>query len=90
MLAVTFSKKFRRDMKHIQKQPQLMAATYEVIEALRHRKKLAPRYKDHKLAGDYAGCRECHVKPDLLLVYYIENETLHLARLGSHAELFNQ
>ena len=50
---------------------------------------LAARYRDHELIGDWAGYRECHVKPDLLLIYRKPDaQTLRLARLGSHSELF--
>ena len=45
--------------------------------------------RDHALSGDWAGYRECHVKPDLLLIYRkVDQATLRLARLGSHSELF--
>lgn len=87
MLTVEFSKKFRKDMKHIQNQPELMVATHKVIESIRHRKKLPARHKDHKLRGNYQGFRECHIKPDLLLIYSIDENTLKLARIGSHSEL---
>nr|WP_269799894.1 type II toxin-antitoxin system YafQ family toxin [Helicobacter pylori] len=46
------------------------------------------RFKDHSLVGEYKGCRECHIKPDVLLVYRIQNNVLTLVRLGSHSELF--
>ena len=49
---------------------------------------LPAKYKDHDLIGNYKGFRECHIKPDLLLVYKKEGEYLQLARLGSHSELF--
>ena len=46
-------------------------------------------YYDHPLHGDMEGFRECHIKPDLLLVYRYEgDDVLWLERLGSHAELF--
>ena len=45
--------------------------------------------RDHALSGDWVGYRECHIKPDLLLIYRKPDaDTLRLARLGSHAELF--
>jgi mRNA interferase YafQ len=48
------------------------------------------RYSDHDLSGDWAGYRECHLKPDLLLIYRkADASTLRLARLGSHSELFD-
>ena len=50
---------------------------------------LEPRYRDHELTGDWRGCRECHIKPDLLLIYQKPDAgTLRLVRLGSHSELF--
>lgn len=60
-----------------------------VLMALLNDQPLAPRYRDHELIGDWVGYRECHVKPDLLLIYKKPDaETLRLARLGSHSELF--
>ena len=53
------------------------------------RSALDARYRDHDLSGDWAGYRECHIKPDLLLIYRkSDSDTLRLARLGSHSELF--
>jgi mRNA interferase YafQ len=47
--------------------------------------------KDHKLTGEWEGCREYHVKPDLLLIYEKpDEETLKLVRLASHMELFGK
>lgn len=48
---------------------------------------LSEKLKDHPLSGHWKPCRECHIKPDLLLVYDWEDETLILVRLGSHSEL---
>ncbi len=51
---------------------------------------LPTHYRDHALSGDWNGFRECHIKPDLLLIYKKpDEEFLQLARLGSHSELFN-
>lgn len=50
---------------------------------------LDARYRDHDLSGDWLGYRECHIKPDLLLIYQrVGDDKLILARLGSHSELF--
>ena len=51
--------------------------------------KLAEKYKDHQLIGKLKEFRECHIKPDLLLIYMIEDNTLKLVDIGSHSELFN-
>lgn len=60
-----------------------------VISTLQHGTTLEIKYADHGLAGDWLGYRDCHVKPDLVLIYKIESKTLKLARIGSHSELFN-
>jgi mRNA interferase YafQ len=60
-----------------------------VLVALATDRPLDARYRDHDLSGDCAGYRECHIKPDLLLIYRKpDSDTLRLARLGSHSKLF--
>ena len=60
-----------------------------VLVALATDQPLDARHRDHDLSGDWAGYRECHIKPDLLLIYRKSDaDTLRLARLGSHSELF--
>jgi len=61
-----------------------------VIERLANGQPLEEKYRDHDLSGDYKGCRECHVEPDWLLIYEIDNGVLVLMlyRVGSHSELF--
>jgi mRNA interferase YafQ len=60
-----------------------------VLLALANDRPLELRHRDHDLSGDWAGYRECHVKPDLLLIYRKPDaNTLRLARLGSHSDLF--
>jgi mRNA interferase YafQ len=50
---------------------------------------LKERYRDHSLGGNWHGYRECHLKPDLLLIYgKPDADNLHLIRMGSHSELF--
>ncbi len=60
----------------------------EVVLELRQQKTLSPKHKDHILKGEWYPCRECHIKPNILLVYTVKNNTLWLLRLGSHSELF--
>jgi len=59
-----------------------------VLTALATDRPLAKKYRDHLLVGEWMGYRECHLKPDLLLIYKKpDDKTLRLARLGSHSEL---
>ena len=64
--------------------------TKDIIWQLANNEELASKYKDHALIGSYKGFRECHVKPDLLLIYKKQNEILLLTcvEVGSHSELF--
>lgn len=63
---------------------------YSVIEKLANREKLEEKYKDHDLMGEYQDCRECHITPDWLLIYRVEETELILVltRTGSHSDLF--
>ena len=64
----------------------------DVVDDLRQGKALDEKYKDHILKGDYAGFHECHIKPDWLLIYLIEDDvlTLTLVDTGSHSDLFTK
>ena len=62
---------------------------HRVVETLRRDIRLPLSYKDHALHGQWEGSRECHIKPDFLLVYTLEgDDVLVLERLGSHSEIF--
>ncbi len=65
-----------------------MARLVTVVEALRNRRPLDPRHRDHALMGDWRSYRECHIQPDWLLIYRLDEETVSLARTGSHSDLF--
>lgn len=90
MLELYYTSKFRKDLKRAAKQGKDIEALEEVIDALRERKELDPKYRNHNLTGTYHGLKECHISPDWLLVYQIEEDKLLLVltRLGSHSELF--
>lgn len=62
-----------------------------VVEKLMHGLGLDERFRDHDLKGKYAGFRECHIEPDWLLIYLIEDDilTLTLVDTGTHADLFD-
>jgi len=79
---------FKKDYKKLSKKDKILLKP--VVKTLAEGKKLDEDLKDHKLIGNYLGCRECHVQPDLLLIYRIDNDILELAlvRVGSHSKLF--
>ena len=61
-----------------------------VVDMLAAGNELPEKYRDHSLSGNFAGCRECHITPDWLLIYEIANEELilYLTRTGTHSDLF--
>jgi len=79
---------FKKDYKKLSTQDKNLIK--DIIIQLSKGEELDKKYKDHKLIGDYIGCRECHIKPDLLLIYRVDNDILELAlvRVGSHSKLF--
>lgn len=89
-LQIKFSSKFEKDLKLSKKQNKDLNKLFYVVNKLANLEKLEEKFRDHSLLGDLKGLRECHIEPDWLLIYYIENNTLSLIllRLGSHSHLF--
>lgn len=79
---------FKKDYKKLSSQDK--EEVKKIIIRLANNEVLDPKYKDHKLIGNYKDCKECHIKPDLLLIYRIDANILELAlvQTGSHSELF--
>ena len=92
MRKVSRTARFKRDYKREAQglhRSTLDADLLVVISLLAADRPLPEKFRDHPLTGDYTNHRECHLRPDLLLIYKKPNEhTLRLARLGSHSELF--
>jgi mRNA interferase YafQ len=89
-LGVRLTTKFKKDAEKMNRQGKDLDKMYDVIEKLSEREPLPSKYRDHTLTGNYADCRECHIEPDWLLIYKIEEEELILVltRTGSHSDLF--
>ncbi len=90
MYLVKPTSKFQKDLKRIEKRGYNLSLITEVIKKLANGEKLPEKNKDHSLFGEYSGCRECHITPDWLLIYEIENNELilYLTRTGTHSDLF--
>lgn len=87
MRKIEYSSQFKRDFK---KHGELEARLIDVLYQLLNDIELPEKYRDHNLSGDWNGYRECHIKPDLLLIYKkFDTDIIRLARLGSHSELFS-
>jgi len=90
MLDARYTAKFKRDYKAVKSRGYDVRLLKEAIALLVEEQPLSPKYRDHALKGDYAGHRECHITPDWLLVYRIEQSLLilELTRTGTHSDLF--
>ena len=92
MRTIDRSSAFRRDYKREARgrhMATLDASLMPVLMALAQDRPLEPRLRDHDLSGEWTGYRDCHIRPDLVLIYRKPDpDSLRLARLGSHSELF--
>ena len=91
MRTIERTSRFKRDYKRESRgrhRAYLDAVLAPVVQALANDRPLEPRHHDHALSGEWGDCRDCHVKPDLLLIYQKSGtDVLRLVRLGSHAKL---
>lgn len=87
---VNFTKSFIKDYKKLQTKDKDL--TDALIDKLATGQPLEPKHKDHALSGNLQGFRECHIKPDLLLIYELCDDTLQLnaLRVGSRSKLFKK
>ncbi|UOR73975.1 type II toxin-antitoxin system YafQ family toxin [Helicobacter pylori] len=88
MLKIKHHILYKKDFKKLIKNGFDDSVLNEVILTLRKKETLDPQFKDHALRGKWKPFRECHIKPDILLVYLVKGDELILVRLGSHSELF--
>jgi len=92
MRTIERSSAFKHDYKREargQHRASLDADLLHILADLANDQPLKSQLRDHDLSGNWSGYRECHVKPDLLLIYRkIDAISIRLARLGSHSELF--
>ncbi|MBF0227944.1 MAG: type II toxin-antitoxin system YafQ family toxin [Desulfobacterales bacterium] len=87
-LKVRRTSQFKRDIKKLIRGGKDIEKLLDVIEMLAEGQVLPIKYKDHPLRGEYKSKRDCHIEPDWILIYEIENIEIILYRTGSHAELF--
>ncbi|RRK30943.1 type II toxin-antitoxin system YafQ family toxin [Schaedlerella arabinosiphila] len=92
MYQVKFTTAYKKAYKLMKKRGLDISLLDEVVGLLRQGRQLEECCRDHGLTGDLAGFRECHIKPDWLLIYLIENDilTLTLIDTGSHSDLFRK
>ena len=90
MLELVLSNRFKKDLKTIMRRGYNLDLMEEVVDTLLAQGQLDEKYHDHPLSEDYNGFRECHILPDWLLVYRIDDDELmlFLSRTGTHSGLF--
>lgn len=86
---IRWTARFKKDYKTAMRRGQPMEELDEVIRLLAEGEELPEKYRDHALVGNWLGHRECHIRPDWLLVYAVNSRTLvlTLARTGTHSDL---
>jgi len=91
MLNIEFTSRMKHNYKVVKKRGKDLKKLHSVLSMIADRQVLPERYKDHALKGEYQGCRECHIEPDWLLIYKINNNELILIAMatGTHADLFD-
>ena len=92
MFEVVLSNRFRKDLKLAAKRGLRLDELNTIVNQLAAGQTLPERNRDHALTGDYIGFRECHIRPDWLLVYRVDGDALELFlfRTGTHTDLFDQ
>jgi len=91
MYIIKQSRKFKKDFKRVSTRKNFSEKHFIVVVAtLQNGGNLSQKYKPHKLQGEFDGVMECHIQPDILLMYTINTDecVLHLLRIGSHSDLF--
>ena len=90
-LQIVWTTQFKKDYKRAIRRKKDMSLIDDIIRKLSKGESLPEKNKDHALSGQWIGFRECHIQPDWLLVYCIENDilVLTLSRTGSHSDLFS-
>jgi len=89
---IVATNQFRKDYKQAIKRGLRIDLLDDVIRLLANGESLPEKNRDHALTGNWAGHRECHIQPDWLLVYRIDDDilVLTLSRTGTHADLFGK
>ncbi|MBQ2563462.1 MAG: type II toxin-antitoxin system YafQ family toxin [Muribaculaceae bacterium] len=89
MKTLIYSTQFKKDFKKYQNDPKKLRQLYSVLQLLAKGEPVPRSMRPHKLTGNYAGCMECHVGNDFLLIWMDETTMIvRLLRLGKHSELF--
>lgn len=90
MRRVVLKSQFRRDFRKRVDGIPLEGELRAVMECIVGGKPLDPRHRDHPLQGAWQGCRDCHIRGDVVLIYSLPPGLAVFHRVGSHSELFRR
>jgi len=82
------TRQFVRDVRRMWKREKELAKLKVVVERLARGESLDAKHRDHPLVGSWDSCRDCHIEPDWVLIYWTDADSLRLERTGSHGNLF--
>jgi len=90
MFSLKYSSRFKKDLKSYKYNKELLSDLEEVLDILANGKSLPVKCHNHRLEGEFKDCFECHIKPNVLLIYGIEELEIAilLLRIGSHPDIF--
>ena len=80
--------RFERDLRRAKKRGKDLDKLWPVVDRLLTGKALEPRHRAHRLTGQWSRSWECHVEPDWLLIWHVDDDALILTRTGTHSDLF--
>ncbi len=91
MKTLVQSSQYKKDLERIRSNPKKARALIEILKKLENEILIPPENRPHMLSGEYAGCMECHIEVDFLLIWIDpDTDEIDLVRLGSHSELFGK
>jgi len=90
MRSPVYAAQFKKDYKRCQKRGYILQKLINVMNDLENEVPLQPQLKEHPLQGDYVGSLECHIEPDWLMIYQIDDvvKEVYFVRTGTHSDLF--
>lgn len=90
MRIVKTSNRFAKEVNKAEKRGLNLQELRRIMQLLMEDKPLEPKHRPHTLSGNYAGCWECHIRPDWLLIYVLDDtdNSITFTRTGTHSDLF--
>jgi mRNA interferase YafQ len=90
MFLLKYSNHFKKDLKRYKNNHTVLDELEKILNILVKGERLPLKNSNHRLIGEFKDCFECHVRPDVLIIYKIERSeiTILLLRIGSHSEIF--